>query len=267
MMMNYRLQSKRRGVPWRRSMIVALVFAALAIGFGYLMPTALAGTAHAVARPFFVVRNAIATSVGDYFSLLEAKQELVKENIALKKELAAKDVALGNLALFEKENEALRQLLGRLPEREHVILAGVLARPGYSPYDTLIIDIGKREGIVVGSQLLSESGIPIGTIDAVFETTSRGKLYTTPGETLPVRIGPEKIDAVAEGKGSGNFEVRLPKSIVINEGDAVMLPESETTLFTFVERTEAQATDSFQAVYFKVPVSINSLSWVLVRMQ
>ena len=84
------------------------------------------------------------------FALFSFKRSLVKENMFLREQLADSEARALDRTFLLAENLELKSFLGR-NEKERMVLASVLARPGKSPYDTLVIDIGSNiyyEGIV-----------------------------------------------------------------------------------------------------------------------
>ena len=73
---------------------------------------------------------------------MDSKETLEGRNDELEKEVQELRLKLLSKDLLLKENKELKAILGRV-SNQRAILATVLSRPNNSPYDTLIIDIGK----------------------------------------------------------------------------------------------------------------------------
>ncbi len=195
-------------------------------------------------------------------SFFRVKQELVEENRSLKEKNIFLTAELYTLPILKKENQELREILGRRPLDGNFLLARVLARPNRSPYDTLIIDRGEKNGVRAGDVATVYGGIALGTIERVYAASSVVKLFSSPGQEIDVFIGEGNIPVSAEGRGGGNFNARVPKGIVVHEGDSVLFPSSATAFLGVVGAVEALPSDSFQNVFFRAPVNIYELKWV-----
>ena len=186
------------------------------------------------------------------------------ENKSLKQSL--KDAELANLerdVLFG-DNVALREALGRKPETKDIFVGVILSKPNASPYDTLIIDIGSEDSIVLGDLVFAHGDVPLGTIDAVYGNTARVKLFSTPKETIKVIIkGNIYIDVV--GKGGGNFEAILPRDIQIAEGDVLTLPNMSPQIIAVVSMIVSDPRDPSQKILAKSPINIQELKFVVVE--
>ena len=60
---------------------------------------------------------------------------------------------------------------------ESGILAGVVARPPVSPYDTLVLAAGRVDGVEVGMEAFGAVGVPVGVVSSVLEDFSRVTLF------------------------------------------------------------------------------------------
>ena len=110
---------------------------------------------------------------------LRAKSALESENSALREEIAELKFNLTGFTDISEENAQLKEILGRVGSRE-VVLAVVLAKPGQSPYDTLVIDMGSRDGIADGARVFAYGDVLIGNINKVMPKSSiiSGGMFT-----------------------------------------------------------------------------------------
>jgi len=166
---------------------------------------------------------------------------------------------------LEAENSQLKELFGRLPQADTREFGVVIARPPKTPYDSLIIDIGADHGLMQGDLVYGEMEYLIGTIDSVSNTTSVVKLFSSPDVRLDVLISSSTTPVVAEGRGSGNLYIKVPKNIPIIEGDAIIVPDFNSAVVGAAEKVDDSQGDAYSYIYFKLPVNLNSLRYVQVK--
>lgn len=185
--------------------------------------TFVASIVERVAPGVWETGNAVGRSVHTFFSSFAAKESLVEENRVLSEELALLQAHVLDRNLLEERVIELEEMLGRARSDDRV-LARVLATPGRSPYDVLVIDIGADYGIVEGDRVMYGENV-VGEIANVYAHSANVRLFSSPGEELDVRIGVTTIPAVAKGRGMGNFEARVPHQSAIFLKDDVTTSE------------------------------------------
>lgn len=167
---------------------------------------------------------------------------------------------------LESENLALKEIIGRKMETEELLVSVVLSRPPHSPYDSLTIDIGEDKGLNYGDMVYAGDHYLIGRIEAVNPTTSIVKLFSSPGEKVDVLVGASSTSAVvAEGRGGGNFFIKVPRNIDIKEGDPIIVPSLHSIVLGTAEKVDADAGEAYTEIYFKLPININSLKYVQIK--
>ncbi|MEO8637784.1 MAG: rod shape-determining protein MreC [Candidatus Taylorbacteria bacterium] len=265
--MNYPLKNKvgnRRkkasllGIPILFLILIFLLSAYLPNGGGTILL--------AIGRPFFVAKNSIVEGGGNFLEYFRSKGALIEENKNLKAE--ADDLAYGliRLNILEKENQELKAEFGRAkPEKS--VLAYVLTSPGFSPYDTFLLDAGSKDGVAFGDTVSIAGGLGVGHIKEVFSRTSLALLYSSPGEEVTVRIPPQQIMAKAYGRGGGNFEIKLPKDIDVQKGALISMPGVDNAILGVVEAIETDATQSLQLVLVRNLFNINQIDKVYIKKQ
>lgn len=188
------------------------------------------------------------------FSVFYSKSSLLEENEALKKEIRDISLKLLDRNLLYEENLALKERLGRSGPGQTVV-ARVLAKPPRSPYDTLVVDVGSREGIRGGEKVLYSDNIMIGEVAEVSEKTSKIKLLSSSGENINVTIGKSAVSALAIGIGGGNFEIKIPHDTPVSPGDSILAPSLMPYILGVVEYIESKESDPFKRILFKSPIS------------
>lgn len=226
---------------------------------------ALSGFSIAVAKPFLAVGRAVQTGGHTVVILFKTKKQLANEVTSLKTLIAdtEADVLLSSAA--QKENEELKATLGRMQSVHEYLFARVLMKPNQSPYDTIVLDVGERDGVHVGDQVFADGIVHIGKIFDVDARTSKALLYSAPGEKTLARLPASGIDVELIGRGGGSFSVALSRDVVIAEDEAVVIPDLYSTLIGRVVRSVTDDRDPSQTVYVKSPINIQSLDFVEVR--
>lgn len=166
---------------------------------------------------------------------------------------------------LQDENDQLKQLLGRQPEKDDREFAVVLVRPPKSPYDSLTVDLGEDHGVMPGDLVYGDMDYLIGEVDSSYPSTAVVKLYSSPGQKIDVRISSSTTSVVAEGRGNGNFYIKVPKNISVAEGDPIVAPGFHNTIIGVAEKVDGGAGEAYSSIYFKLPVNLNSLRYVEIK--
>jgi len=245
-----------------QSILVVLVLLVVFIVLYSFAPAFFAEPLIIAAHTVWNVRDAFSPLFSGTQGFLRLKKQLAAENAALKKENKRLVLRDAQLRLLSAEYARLSELLGRRSDASFVT-GRVLVRPPVSLYDTLVIDVGEGDGVEEGDFVLGEE-LVIGTVVRTQNNTSLVQLFSASGVRIQVQVGSEHIPVEAVGKGSGNFSARLPRDATINRGDFVTIPELGARLFSTVEEIRTEATDPFQTLLFRIPLSISTLDFVEV---
>ena len=107
--------------------------------------------------------HAFFNSFGNTATLALQNEKLMNENAALANE---------NQALLKKT----ASISGLVPDTRGII-AGIVARPPASPYDTLVLSAGSAEGVTLGMEAFGAGGVPLGVVSSVLANFSRVTLF------------------------------------------------------------------------------------------
>ncbi|HEU0080935.1 MAG TPA: rod shape-determining protein MreC [Candidatus Paceibacterota bacterium] len=195
--------------------------------------------------------------------IVQSKYGLVVENRRLRDEIASRDASAYLIDSLKGENERLKETLGRTAKGKSV-LGVILSRPPVSPYDTLVLDVGAKDGVQAGDKVFANGDVLIGEIAEAYGSQSKAALYSTPGRVTEVLVGTTTIAAEATGKGGGNFSMRLPAASKVAKGAAVSLPHIRSHVFGVVDAVMLDSSDSLMTVLFASPANINQLRFVEV---
>lgn len=185
----------------------------------------------------------------------------------LKTELASTSVALLDRNLLYQENLRLKARLGRVPEGTLSLLAAVIVRPPGTPYDTLMLDVGSNEGVLVGDLVFAGGSVVIGKITEVYASTARATLFSAPGQIHNALIFSENgsIPVSLEGQGAGSFVGKVPQGTPVEEGQTILFSNIMPVFAATVSYVEAVPGESFQTIYMHIPTNPFTLRYVEVR--
>ncbi len=259
--MNYLVKSREKK-PQRNLLKIIAILILVALFIWLLSANFSQNILLKIGTPLWKFSNSVVTIWNSNIETFRSKKSLIEENkkLSLQIENASKDLLFFDLV--KKENETLKDFFNRKKQSENLTIASILVKPGISPYDIIIVDAGKNDGIFVGEKVMADVSVFIGEVVEVYDYSSKIKLYSSPGEKISVLIGPNNVTQEAMGVGDGNFTVQVPKEIGIKEGDSIVIPSISSNIFGIVEKVESKSTDSFQSVLFKSPVNIQELSFV-----
>ena len=214
-----------------------------------------------VSAPLLSVRNPF-SAIG---AELSSKAALGRENEQLRAQLASTSAALADRNALYQENLVLKAQLGRtLTERS--VLAGVLMRPPEVPYDSLMLDAGASQGIAPGDLVSAGGTTVIGTIDQVYRTTSRVKLFSSPGESyqglLAASTTRPSTPVTVVGQGGGSLSAQVPTQTAVVPGDSIVLPGVGGGFIGSVSHVDEPSGSSFETLYLQLPVNMQELSFV-----
>lgn len=227
--------------------------------------TFLAKAVNFLGQPFWKTEKYLEINIKKNESLLKSKKDLWRENEELKKENEENKISMLDYQVLKDENEKLKNILDRLPDDHDFILGNILAKPNRSPYDTIIIDLGLKQGMNKGNKILANGYIPIGEIDEVYENTSRVILYSSPEKKTEGILSNSNISVELTGRGGGNFEMLIPKDVDFEIGTLVLIPGSSIEIIAYISEILSVPTDPIEKVLLASPVNVQDLKWVEVK--
>lgn len=263
--MSYHLDKKIKRKKYFRFFIFIVLFVFI-IYFQKGIARILSVGANTVFRPFVTMGNNIGENFSNFGAYFRIKKNVYLDNENLRKELDEKNATLSNYNSVLNENIQLKESLDRIGENKgNFILAGILSKPNKSVYDTLIIDIGEKDGIVVGNLVTALGGVPLGRIAEVYGSSSKVLLFSTAGEKTEVVVGGSDVYLEAIGRGGGNFEINVPRDFTITDKTEAVLPGITPYTVAIFEKVISDPRDSFVKALFVSPVNIQELKFVEVK--
>ncbi|MFA6273980.1 MAG: rod shape-determining protein MreC [Candidatus Paceibacterota bacterium] len=274
--MSYLLDRKLKRKKTSRIILIIFILLFL-IYFRASIFNGLSYVAHLIFRPILIIGNNIGGKISDTGSTLRSKKSLIAENENLKNQILQSEADRANYSVVVDENLKLKEILERSGTKE-MILSAILSKPNQSLYDTLIIDVGENQGILVSQRIFALGNIPIGRIAEVYANSSKVILYSNPGEKTEVVIAGKparNADGIATaggdafmqviGRGGGNFEMILPRDFVLENETEVHLPGITPYILGVVKTIISDPRDSFQKALLVSPINIQELKFVEVE--
>lgn len=250
-------RNKRSRGPQEFAVIIGMTIFVLAIVFTGLFSKAFYGTMIALTGAGDGAQQTAAT----FASAFASKAALQKENAALKRAIAERDVMLADRALLAKENADFRAAK-QFAVDTGFVSAKVLSKPPFAPFDVLVIDAGISEGVTEGSRVKIGQSY-IGTVTEVSDDTSRITLLSSPGSVREAFIGDEALPSLLKGKGGGNFETSLPLGSKVADGDLVFVyAGTEPFQVGKVTKIISDEDNTLMTILLTIPFNIYSLSHV-----
>lgn len=218
-----------------------------------------------IGKPIWQVEKSITSVFYNMNYLFRTKSVISKENHNLIEEISNIRLTMIDYQILKKENDDLKELLGRTPAKNNFILGNILTKPNHSPYDTVIIDIGKNVEIKEGNLVYANGNIPIGNISNVYEKTSLVSLYSNPGQKTEGFLDISNASVMLTGRGGGNFEMIIPIELSVEKGIAVYIPGDTSLVIATVDEVISKPSDPFKKVILSSPVNVQNLKWIQVK--
>ncbi|HUQ29971.1 MAG TPA: rod shape-determining protein MreC [Candidatus Paceibacterota bacterium] len=212
-----------------------------------------------VFAPVLRTGNALALRTESFVSGFQNAQMLAAANERLTSENAA--LSLQNRMLTEQVSD-FSALAGPGDLPSAGVVAGVLARPPESPYDTLIISRGTNGGVTLGMEAFGAGGTPLGIVTETSASFARVTLFSTSGRHSSGWVGKNRVPVTLVGQGAGAFTATIPKAANTSVGDGVFLPGPGALLIGTV--TALESDPSSPAVTLLIHPALNpfSIPWV-----
>lgn len=267
MKMSYVLKSRNKsGTGFLKKLFISLCIFIIISLILLFSPSFFAGTLITASAPLWKASNIIKTDTATNVGFFGSKMALVEENLALKAVL--EDMRLKEIAYdaLKEEYDSFKNSFGSL-KPEGYILAGVLVRPPQAPYDNLIVDSGSENGVRVGDLVFANNTIILGEVVEVYENKAKVELYSTSGKKNSGFISRTETSVDIEGRGGGDFEVAVPRDVVINESDVFVTSGISGYVIASVKFIDSKPTEAFQRVLSQSPANISQIRWVAIRRQ
>ncbi len=244
-------------------LLIGVVVVALLFGVTFMYKKS-SSLVIGVARPVWSFKNAFNEKVHSYRAYFASKKQLQNEIDQLRTENMNFKLNVVDRNALNDENIKLKELMNRKKDIE-TVLGVVIARPGQSLYDTLIVDIGNDHSIAVGAKVFVEGGTIIGYIEEVFDKTAKVAMYSAPGQVIDALSSPSNVPVSMKGRGGGNFEIELPRDVDLPVGTSIVFPGIHPYVLGLVGDVTFDPRDPFQTVLVSLPVNVQQIKFVEIE--
>ncbi|MHA7880851.1 MAG: rod shape-determining protein MreC [Saccharospirillum sp.] len=129
------------------------------------------------------------------------RDELLEENRSLRSQLLVLQQKAQQLAVFQAENQRLRQLLDATPRFDASFLTAEMISVDPDPFtQQVIINRGAQDGVFVGQAVLDATGL-FGQVIQVNSLSSRVLLVADANHAVPVQVNRNGMRSIVVGTG------------------------------------------------------------------
>ena len=251
---------------------LGVVVLIILINFRSSVGNGLSYVSQGIFRPVLILGQGVGNKLSNIKSYFLFKKSLFLENENLKIQISESEADRANYSSVIAENENLKEILGRKNINKNLILAAILAKPNQSFYDTLVVDVGEKNGVKIGDMVFALGDIPIGRIAEIYPNSSKIILFSSAGEKTQAVIshataGQAGKDVFMEivGRGGGNFEMIIPRDLILEKGDQVTMSGINPYVLAIVETIISDPRDPFTKVLLACPINIQELKFVQIE--
>ncbi len=266
--MSYRLDNDSysrynggRGPGFRLGPILAVLLV-LGLGGSWLFGL-FDGVSGLVGYPFWRAGNQVAAVAKVAPLSLKSKRTLMTEHQELTARIDRLNLALQQQKTVQADNLKLREILGRTEHQAKPIVARVITKPYQTPYDVLVIDIGREntKHLAVGDRVMAE-GIMLGRVAEINAQTAKVRLLSSPGVMTAVFFNPSGVPAFAHGLGGSNFLIKLPRGTEIAKDETIIEASSTAAMIGKVGIIDTNPNNPFEIIRFRSPFNLFNIMWV-----
>jgi cell shape-determining protein MreC len=263
--MTYLLKHREPRNSKSKSALILFVFVALLAGIFYLWGSYFAPK---FAGAFGGVSNFLSeagSSIVRSLKFLEPELSLISQNDALKKRISDLEQQLFDYSIIQNENASLRENISLVSPNSK--LASIILMPPQTPFDTIYIDRGERDGVYVGAQVLNSERSALGYIEEVYPTSAKVRMFSSPGIKTSAVFLRDGTMVEIEGRGGGSFLLEAPLGFEAVEGDIFLIPGSEDRVLAVARSIKKEETSSFVSIMLRVPLELSGNSVLLVEVR
>jgi cell shape-determining protein MreC len=261
--MSYKFGRKKENKFWYATFFVALLV--LGIVFRSQITGFFGKPVSTVIEPLWQVSQLARGEIEESFLKLQSKKALIKNILHLQEKFLQLGDTISQNEILVQENEELKKQLGLYREASYDASAHVLRRSPQIAYDTLVIDLGSRDGIERGDAVFAGNGVYLGNITEVHTDTSLVTLLSTSSlETNAVFLD-AGFEITLTGSGGGSFEGYVPKGADVSSDDILVSVQDSSWYIADVVRVGGDAQDPSKRVIAKNPLNMKYVHTVFVK--
>ncbi len=247
-----------------RSTLYVLVVILVALAILFFAGKTVSKMAMVTGGPVSSVFNSFKNEVSFVAAMLHSRSTLIDDNRRLQAQLEESQDKVIRFDTLYQEHQDLLAEYNRTSFAGSIVLANVIAKPPQSPYDLILLDIGSKSGITLGSRVYGLGGIPLGRVGEVTDRQAKAVLFSSVGEENQAIIERTGASVTLKGVGGGNMESEVGQDVDIVPGDKILLPQFNGALIATVAEVDKTATSAFKRILYHTPLNIFHLRFVEV---
>ncbi len=195
-------------------------------------------------------------------NLAEENKKLMEENQSLASQLA-------DLEKTRTDNDSLREAMGLGLNKDFELIMGEVTAKDILK-DSLLINVGSKEGVMKGFPVVLSSKILLGKITDVYPDYSRVLLISSNNNLIDVEIPDSQGFALSKGEGGLKMMLDMfPKDKQLNEGSLILTSAMEGNypsglVLGKVKNVQKSDSDAFQKADVEPAFDLSTISNVFV---
>lgn len=135
------------------------------------------------------------------------------------------------------------------------------------PVDSILIDKGSNNGVVLGAKVIIGDRILIGKVEKVFDNQSVVSLNSFARQTNYGYNARSGDFLEIQGIGGGNLQAKVPIDFDILVGDRVEIDGAKSYVFAVVNSIEEDKASGLKNILLTLPVNIAKQRFVSIEIQ
>lgn len=225
---------------------------------------------YTISTPVTSSLNSLFGAIGGFFSDIGSIHTLSQENEKLTEEKNLLEAQVVELKEYKHENEILKKELDFVDNKgDRELIGAKIISKNISPYlQNILIDKGKKDGIVKG-QILMSQGYLVGIVSEIFDDYSQADLITSSQTLIPVILQDTRASGLLKSQLDGLYidDITIDQPIVKDEPVLTSnLSENipEDVPIGSVEEITKKESQIFQNIKVKSPIEFSKLEFVFV---
>lgn len=191
-----------------------------------------------------------------YEDFLEEKEALLARIQELETERALQDEIWKDYILL-REHAGLRPLEGAR-------IARVISSPPNDPFDSMLINKGKNDGITEGMKAIVFGYVYAGTVEEVFERSARISLLSRFEKETQLTLAEQNSLVVAKGEGARTFSIDVPRDFKVEEGNRLIFFHNQPLLAGVIEQIDRRTSQSVLRARAVIPFNPKGITTLIL---
>jgi rod shape-determining protein MreC len=150
---------------------------------------------------------------------VDEKDDLEKEVFLLKNKITKQQDIIN---VFKKKLEIVSEYKKSIDDNEKPIVADIIGYDVSNFRKSIIIDVGKKQGISVGDVVVFGNAL-VGRISAIGNSSGRVMLITDPASNVPSRFLESRTRGIVQGTANGKCMMKyVPRQIKVDKPEKVI---------------------------------------------